>query len=265
MIRGRYRRLLIQDVGNGVLRLTMNRPDHLNAVDETMHAELAEVFPRIAADRKTRVVVLTGAGRAFSAGGDLDWLGELSGLAAYRKVMREAFAIISGIVNLPQPVVAAVNGPAVGLGANMALFCDISIMVDSGYLADPHVPNVGIVAGDGGAVIWPLLIGHTRAKQYLFSGARVDAQTAARLGLVTMAVGDLELPDRVNEWATRLTNGPSFALQLTKQLINRQLNEAIQSSLQASLAFEGLSFHSSDHREALQAIRERRKPIFRGG
>lgn len=247
-----------------MLRLVMNRPEHMNAVDKIMHAELAAVFPRIGADQKIRVVVLTGAGRAFSSGGDLDWLGELNGLAAYMDVMREGFAIISGIVNLPQPVIAAVNGPAVGLAANMALFCDVSIMAESAYLADPHVPNVGIVAGDGGAVIWPLLVGHARAKHYLFSGERVGARKAEQIGLVTMAVADSELEDRVNQSAARLANGPAVALQLTKQMVNRQLNEAIQRTLETSLAVEGLSFHSSDHREALQAMRERRKPKFRG-
>jgi enoyl-CoA hydratase/carnithine racemase len=259
-----YRRLLLVDGGDHVLRLVMNRPEQLNAVDELMHRELAAVFPRIAADRKIRVVVLTGAGRAFSAGGDLDWLGRLSELDAYRKVMREGFAIISGIVNLPQPVIAAINGPAVGLAANMALFADLSIMAESAYLADPHVPNVGVVAGDGGAVIWPLLVGHARAKRYLFSGERVAARTAEQIGLVTMAVADQQFEEKVVEWSRRLSTGPTTAIQLTKQMINRQLNHAIQQTLEASLAVEGLSFHSADHHEALSAMRARRKPAFRG-
>jgi enoyl-CoA hydratase len=264
VLKGAFRSLLLDASGDGVLRVVMNRPDQLNAVDKVMHAELAALFPRIAADDKIRAVVLTGAGRAFSAGGDLDWLSELSGLSAYKKVMREGFAIISGIVNLPQPVIAAINGPAVGLAANMALFSDLSIMAESAYLADPHVPNVGIVAGDGGAVIWPLLVGHARAKRYLFSGERVDARTAEQIGLVSMWVADSEFEGKVTEWARRLADGPSVAIQLTKQMVNRQLNQAIQQTLEASLAVEGLTFHSADHREALSALRERRKPVFRG-
>ena len=137
-------------------------------------------------------------------------------------------------------------------------------MAEGTCLADPHVTNAGIAACDGGAVIWLLLIGHARAKQFIFAGERVGAQKAAEIGLVNMTVADSDLENHASDWALRLANGISVALQFTKQMVNRQLNEAIQRTLDVSLAIEGLSFQSWDHKGALSAIPEKRKPTFRG-
>jgi enoyl-CoA hydratase/carnithine racemase len=244
--------------------VVLNHPEHLNAIDEVMHSELATVFHELGAEKDVRVVVLTGAGRAFSAGGDLEFLTGLSQLSAYRRVMQEGLDIINGILDLPQPIIAAINGPAIGLAANIALCCDISIMSENAYISDPHVPNVGLAAGDGGAVIWPMLIGHSRAKRYLFSGERVNAKTAEQMGLVTLTAPAAEFAALVDEWAMRLASGPTVAIELTKRMVNSQLKAVVQQTLEASLAMEGLSLQSKDHKRALRALKNRKRPTFAG-
>jgi enoyl-CoA hydratase len=248
-----------------VLTITLNRPEQLNAVNAVMHAELPEALGRIAGDSAVRAVVLTGAGRAFNAGGDFDFTRRMMDDPVHRRrILLEAYDIVQKIVNLPQPIIAAVNGPAIGLGATLALFCDMAIAGQQAFLSDPHVPGMGVAAGDGGAVIWPLLIGHQRAKQYLLTGDRVDATTAAEIGLINMVVPDSELQKVSIDWAKRFASGPSLAVQYTKQMVNRHVNDAILKVLDASLAVEALCFVTEDAKEALTAWGEKRTPVFKG-
>lgn len=247
-----------------VLQITMNRPDKLNAVDEVMHEELARVFVDASADPDSDIVVLTGAGRAFSAGGDIGWMQKMiEQPAAFEKTAREGKQIVHTLLACEKPVVARVHGPATGLGATLALFCDVIFMADSAQIGDPHV-SVGFVAGDGGAVIWPQLIGYARAKEYLMTGKLMPAAEAARIGLVNHSVPAAELDARVAQFIQELSSGAIKAIKWTKMSVNIGLQQLANTILDASLAYEGLSNLTQDHQEAVNAFREKRKPVFTG-
>ncbi len=177
---------IVVNKDNGVATLTLNRPDARNAVSPRMHTELAEIWPHVAADPEIDVIILTGAGKAFCAGGDVKALD--AGAFKHRGSMTyEARQLITGLLEVEQPIIAAINGDAIGLGATIALFCDITVAAETARIADPHV-RVGLVAGDGGAVIWPHLVGPNRAKEFLMRGNMLSGTEAARLGLVNYAV-----------------------------------------------------------------------------
>jgi enoyl-CoA hydratase len=247
-----------------VLAVTMNRPDVLNAVNATLHTELARVFYDVAADSETDIIVLTGAGRAFCAGGDVDWLqGAIDDPARFEQVAVEAKQIIFGLLDCEKPVICRLNGDAVGLGATLALFCDIIIASDDARIGDLHV-NVGLSAGDGGAIIWPQLIGYPRAKEFLMTGKLISGAEAAALGLVNYAVPPNELDARVAKMVGKLEAGATQAVRLTKVSVNVGLKQLAHSMMDASIAYESLTNFSADHQEGLNAFRERRKPSFTG-
>lgn len=247
-----------------VLTLTLNQPDKLNAVSEQMHTELASVFIDASDDPDSDVIVLTGAGRAFSAGGDIEWMqSAIENPASFDCTVTEAKRIIFSLLDCEKPVIARVNGHATGLGATIALFCDVIFAADTAKIGDPHV-SVGLTAGDGGAVIWPQLIGYARAKEFLFTGDLIQAPEAARMGLINRSVPAGELDTHVDAFADRLAAGAQYAIRTTKMSVNIGLKQLAHSILEASLAFETLSNRSDDHREAVAAFREKRKPAFRG-
>lgn len=251
------------DVGleAGVLTITLDRPDHLNAVNERLHEELTTVF-RAAADSEARVVVLTGAGEAFSAGGDIAEMNErVDNAAAFRQTLREAQRIVEDILALEQPLVAKVNGDATGLGATLALFCDVVLMSEDARIGDPHV-QVALVAGDGGAVIWPLLTSLNTAKELLMTGDLVSAEEAEELGLVNHAVPTAELDDRTDEIVESLATGPQAAIRYTKKTLNTWLELGSTLALQRGLAFEGISQQHPDHATAVEAFLEGESPEF---
>lgn len=258
-----YRTLRV-DQDSGVVTVTLNRPEKLNAIDGVLHAELATIFADLARDPSARATVLTGAGRAFSAGGDADWFGIVrEDAAVWRRVQWEAKRIIHDLLDLEIPVVAAVNGPATGLGATLALFCDTIFMADGARIGDPHV-KMGVVAGDGGAVIWPWLVGPARAKEYLMTGDLLTAQEAERIGLVNhVTEADKCLP-AAQAFARRLAEGPTLAVKWTKACVNKLLKDAVNLVLDASLALEAQTFGTEDHREAVRAFAEKRPPRFGG-
>src|SRR6202023_721103 len=203
--------------------IELNRPEQRNAASEALHTALAGVWDRLAADDQVRAVVLTGRGRAFSAGGDFHVMTRVQRDEAFREQnIAEARSIISDMVRCPVPVVAAVNGPAVGLGCSLALLSDLVLMAEGAYLADPHV-QVGLVAGDGGALVLPLIVGLARAKELLFLGERVSAGEALRLGMVNRVVPGDKLLDEALEVAHRLAALPARALQDTKHAGNLHL------------------------------------------
>lgn len=171
---------------NKILTLAFNRPDSLNAINAELHTELSHIFADIAHDQETEVVILTGKGRAFCAGGDIKWFQDMTG-PQLDALFTEARKIIIDMLEVEQPIIAAINGPATGLGATLALFCDVIYAAENARIGDPHV-RVGVVAGDGGAIIWPWLVGAARAKEFLMTGDLVSAEEAERIGLVNHVV-----------------------------------------------------------------------------
>lgn len=241
-----------------VFRIEIDQGD-LNLVDGTMHEELAEVFTD-AYESDTRVVVLTGEGRAFSAGGDVRWMQNwIDDPEYFEEVAREGEEIIENLVNIEVPVIARINGDATGLGATIALCCDIVVASKEVRIGDPHV-RVGLAAGDGGAVIWPLLVGLNKAKEFLITGKLVEASEAEDIGLVNHAVPSDELDETVDEIIEEITTLPQPAVKYSKMAANVWLQEGVTKILRQSLALESMSARSADHREAVEAFIEGRDP-----
>jgi enoyl-CoA hydratase len=242
----------------GAVRIVrMNRPEALNAASPELHRRLATVWDELAADPGCAAVVLTGNGRAFSAGGDLDVLARMNTDIEFRTLMlTESRQIVQGMVSFPAPVIAAVNGPAVGLGCSLAGMADIVIMDESAYLADPHV-SVGLVAADGGALTWPALTSLVRAKEYLFTGDRIPAEQAVQLGLANRVVPDGESVDAAIELAERMAKQPRQALRDTKRALNKQLERAVLEVLDFAVAAEAISSASDEHRAIVERMRKK--------
>jgi enoyl-CoA hydratase len=256
-----YQHLLFERRANGVLLITINRPDRLNATDEVLHNELCRVWPDVSVDPETRVAVITGAGRAFSAGGDLSMV--QSQVGNFRKVaaiMEEARSIVHNIIECEKPVISAINGVAVGAGLAVALMADISIMAEEARITDGHI-RLGVGAGDHAAIIWPLLCGMAKAKYYLLTADFIDGREAERIGLVSRCVpGDRLLPTAL-EVAEKLATGPQLAIRWTKRALNNWLRQA-GPIFDASLALEMLNFFDEDVAEGAAAILEKRPPRF---
>ncbi|QKC99934.1 enoyl-CoA hydratase/isomerase family protein [Mesorhizobium sp. NZP2298] len=259
----RYETLKIERHGR-LLTVIMNRPESLNATDALMHEELADVFYEINCDLSSDVVVLTGAGRGFCAGGDINWMQDMiDNPDMFEKTGREAKRIIFSMLELEKPLIAKMNGHATGLGATIALSCDVIFASEKAKIGDPHV-SVGFVAGDGGPAIWPQLIGHVRAKEYLMSGELIPAQKAAEMGLINYAVPAESLDEKVDEYVRKLLNGATKAIRWSKVATNIELKRVVHGVMDASLAYEALSNLTADHQEAVSAFREKRKPVFTG-
>ncbi len=239
-----------------VLTVSLSRPQALNAVNATLHTELSRVFAEIAADASVDAVVLTGEGRAFSAGGDLEWFRRITP-QQLDTLFVEARKIIVDLVDLPQPIVAAVNGVSAGLGTTLALFCDVVYAAEGARLSDPHV-GIGVTAGDGGAAIWPLLVGPARAKQYLLTGDSLSATEAERIGLVSRVLPGEQLQGEAQALAQRLARGSRIAIRSTKASVNRLVRDAVQQVLDSSLAWEKECFSSEFHKQALEAFATKR-------
>jgi enoyl-CoA hydratase len=258
-----YGGVLFERLG-AVLRVTIDNPrSELNTVDAELHAELARLFRELRREDEARAIILTGSGRAFSAGGDFGWFGRIDDIAEIEKVRRDGKQIVWDLLDLEVPIVAAVNGPAIGLGASLALLCDVILMADTATIADPHV-RVGIVAGDGGAAIWPLAVGPARAKQYLLTGDSVPALEAERIGLVNRVVPADRLQEEALTFAERLAAGAPLAIRHTKIAVNKLVKEALNVAFDYSTAAEMLTMASADHKEAVKAIKEKRTPVFKG-
>ena len=251
-------------VADRVATLTLQSGEKFNGVNWQMHHELGSIFNDLAHDECVDVIVLTGAGNAFCAGANLQWLKQqLDEPPTPRDTRHGGRAIVLGMLDCPKPIVARVNGDAIGLGATLALLADIVIAVDTARIADPHV-RIGLVAGDGGALIWPLLIGYARAKEFLLTGNSVTAPDAARMGLINYAVPAHEIDGTVARFVRQLASGAPMAIQFTKAATNIPLRQAVESVLESSLAFESLTLRSQDVREGVAAFLERREPRFTG-
>lgn len=230
---------------DGPLRIiTLNRPDALNAVDDALHTGLARLWPRLSEDRDARAAVLTGRGKAFSAGGDFTYLAELGRDTALReKTIAHGRDIVLGMARCRVPVVAAVNGPAVGLGCSLVALSDMVYMAEKAYLADPHV-QVGLVAADGGPLTWPLHTSLLLAKEYALTGARISAERAREMGLANHIVEDPMAEALAS--AKRMAEMPQQAVESTKRLLNMQLEQAVQRTLDFATTAENQSFQTDD-------------------
>jgi enoyl-CoA hydratase len=257
-----YEAIRFERIGD-VLRVILDNPrNELNAVDAGMHAELQRLFEELKREDAARAVILTGAGRAFSAGGDFGWMSSIRP-EDFAGMLREGKQIVWNLLDVEVPIIAAVNGPAVGLGATLALLCDVIFMAEEAKLADPHV-RVGIVAGDGGAVAWPLAVGPAVAKRYLLTGDSLTAADAQRLGLINEVVPADGLQDAALSIAERLALGAPLAVRYTKLAVNQLVKQAMTTAFDYSTALEVLTFASADHREALRALSEKQQPRFSG-
>ncbi|ADV01016.1 enoyl-CoA hydratase [Alicycliphilus denitrificans] len=262
----RYQYLSIQ-CDNGIATLMLNQPDNRNAIHAEMHAELEHVWLDLQADPQVNVIVLTGAGKIFSAGGDIKRMinrfGTDEGWQTSLAIPASTKRLFQGILEVEKPIVAAINGDAVGLGATLALFCDATVIAEGAKFGDSHV-KVGLVAGDGGAVIWPILVGPNRAKEFLMRGKLMSGKDAHAMGLVNHVAPAEQVLESAMQIARELNALPPLAVRWTKLSVNKWIKQQLNLILDASIAYEMLSINSQDHHEAAKAFLEKRAPVFKG-
>lgn len=257
----KYTKLRTDTPADGVLRITISEPRRRNAVDMTGHRELAEIWRDVDRDASVRAVVVRGEGEAFSAGGDLSMIEEMTRDHATRlRVFAEARDIVYNVLNCSKPVVSAIQGPAVGAGLAVALLADISVAGRNARIIDGHT-RLGVAAGDHAAIIWPLLCGLAKAKYHLLLCEPVTGAEAERMGLVSLCVDDDQVHDKAMEIAVKLAAGSQEAIRLTKYSLNNWLRMA-GPAFDASLAMEFLGFTGPDVQEGVRALREKRPPVF---
>ncbi len=260
------------EVADRVATLTINRPDRLNAVNGPLHHELEQIWIDLGADSDVNAIIFTGAGRAFCAGGDVKGMAEggfagsegaKKGKGRGRGAIQAANGrrLVENMLDVEQPIIGAINGDAVGLGATLALLCDITVVSEKARFADTHV-KVGVVAGDGGAVIWPLLIGPHRAKEFLMRGNFINGTEAERIGMVNYAVAPEQVMAKSKELAQELADGPTYAIRWSKLAVNKWLKEQANLIMDTGLAYEMMTFKTWHHEEAVKAFVEKRKPNF---
>jgi len=260
----RYHSLKI-NTADRVTTITINRPEAKNAINAELHHEFTTVWSDVDTDPDTDVIVLQGSGGSFCAGGDLNWLlgkaGDtvkaISGNKQNRRITHE-------MLSVEKPIVAKVDGPAIGLGCSLALMCDFVYATERSVFADPHV-SVGLVAGDGGALLWPQLIGYARARRYLLTGDRIKAAEAANMGLITQSVADAaELDVVADAMVQRMLGGAKFAIQFTKASINAGLRQAAVAVVDRAAAFESMTMLTEDVKIAISAFLNKETPQFEG-
>jgi enoyl-CoA hydratase len=254
------------DISDKVATVTINRPEARNAINQRLIRELRTIWDDLADDMSVSAVLLTGAGQFFSVGGDVKAMSERPG----GDVLEEGEVhdpmisrrIVNRLLELDKPIVCAINGDAIGLAATIALLCDITVMSEDARIGDTHVSRVGLVAGDGGTVVWPLLIGVNKAKEFLMRGTLIKGHEAQRIGLVNHSVPAAGVLEEAHKIASELAHGPTWAIRWTKLSINQVVKERVNHLLEASMALEQVTFETADHREATKAFKERRKPVF---
>ena len=256
-----YQHFLFERHDHGVLLITLNRPEVYNAANEQMHADLARIWTDVARDDQTRVAVVTGAGKAFSSGGDLAMVQRQAGnYELTTRMLSEMSDLVYNLVNCEKPVISAINGVAVGAGLVVALLADISICASDARLGDGHV-RLGVAAGDHAAIIWPLLCGMARSRYYLMTGEMVNGAEAERIGLVSKALPREDVLPEALRIAQHLATGSQLAIRLTKRALNSWLRTA-GPIFDQSAAYEMLTFMGDDVKEGVSALREKRPPRF---
>lgn len=256
-----FQHLSIDRRSDGVVVVTLDRPDVLNAANVRMHREMSQVWSVIDEDEDARVALVTGSGRAFSAGGDLDMIEEMTvDRQALLTQWRDAGAIVEEMLAAKKPIVSAINGVAVGAGLAVALLADVSIVGSSARLSDGHT-RLGVAAGDHAVLLWPLLCGMAKAKYYLLTADFIDGPEAERIGLVSRCVPDDEVMPHALSVAQRLAKGSANAIQWTKRSLNNWMRQSLPIFGEA-LALEMLGFAGPEADEGLKAVREKREPEF---
>lgn len=256
-----YKRLLFERFDNGVLLVTINRPEKYNAADEQMKFELTQVWLDVNVDPETRVAVITGAGKAFSAGGDIGKEGQVAGdYTRIAQSLEGARDLVLNMLNCDKPIISAINGVAVGAGLATALMADISIIGEEVRFTDGHM-RMGVVAGDHATMIWPLLCGMAKAKYYLLTADFIDGREAERIGLVSKCVPLADLIPESLKLADRIAKNSPNAVKWTKRSLNNWLHQA-RPIFESSLAHEMLTFFSEDMKEGVTAIADKRDPVF---
>ncbi len=256
-----FRHILFEKRDPHILWMTLNRPETLNAANARLHTELVEVWKTVERDPETHVVVVTGAGRAFSAGGDLQLVEN-----AYRdydeivRILDEARDLVYNMLHCSKPIITAINGAAVGAGLVVALLADVSIAAESARLADGHV-RMGVAAGDHAAIVWPLLVGMAKAKYYLMTSEFISGAEAERIGLVSLCVPDADLLDKAQAVAHNLATGPRHAIRFTKRALNQWLLNA-GPIFDHSLALEMMGFFAEDMMAGVDGLRRKQRPLY---
>ena len=249
---------------NRVLRAVITSDHPVNGVDAIMHDELATVFYDLQRDSESDIIVLTAQGRAFCAGGDFDWFDEqIQDTSKFRAIAWDAKRIVNSLLEMEKPIICRLNGAAAGLGATIALLCDIIVADDKAVIGDPHV-KVGLVAGDGGALIWPQLIGFAKAKELLMTGDLLSAKEAKELGLINYALPTDKVDTKVEELIAKLQGNPRWAVRWTKTVANIPLRALSAQIMDASIGWESVSNIHKDRKEAVDAFREKRTPRLTG-
>lgn len=263
----KYAFLKVEVDESGIAVLTMNDAEKLNSIGPEQHREMEDIWLDLARDESINVIVLTGAGRAFSAGGNVKAMAERAGtefgLEYALRVPQNTLRLFEHMLLVPQPIIAAVNGDAIGLGMTLALMADMSLVADDAKLGDTHI-RVGLVAGDGGAVIWPLIVGPQRAKEFLMRGKLIKGAEAAAMNLVNYAYPKDQLLAEAINVATEIAAQPLWAVRWSKAAVNKQIKAALNQVLELSIAYESLTMLTMDYKEAVTAFAEKRKPAFKG-
>ena len=254
--------LAFEHRANGVLLITINRPEVMNATNARLHWELTKIWAVVDEDPKTKVAVITGAGdKAFSAGGDLDWItGMVGNPREINNVMKEAADIVYNMMACEKVIISAINGVAVGAGLAVAMLADISIMSETARITDGHV-KLGVGAGDHAAIVWPLLCGMAKAKYYLLTADFLDGKEAERIGLVSVCCPQAELMTRAFKVADKLAAGSQTAIRFTKKSLNNWMHVA-RPIFDNSLALEMLCFLGEDAPHGVAAVRDKHAPEF---
>ena len=263
----KYPMMKVEKSANGITVVKFNNPEELNAFSGTMHRQVEDIFVDLADDPEVNIIILTGEGKAFSAGGNVKAMAERAGTQEAWKhtsgIFYSAKRIIENILNCPKPTIAAVNGAAMGLGASVALACDVQVISETASFADTHV-RVGLVAGDGGTVIWPLLIGPNRAKDFLMRGKIIKGAEAERIGLVNYCAPADQVMAKAMEVANDLNSLPPLAVRWTKVSVNKMMKQQFNLIMDAAIAYEMLSMVSNDHKAAAQSFVDKQKPVYKG-
>ncbi|EQA98441.1 enoyl-CoA hydratase [Sphingobium wenxiniae] len=257
--------LIKVELDGAALRIKLNNPEKRNIITDPVNEQLADAFQAASFDNRVRVVVLSGEGKSFCGGGDFAQMKrKVDDPGLFFKGLWGSRRIVNAVLDCPKPTVAKLHGHAMGLGATLPLLCDLVIAVDDTKIADPHV-NIGLVAGDGGSLIWPQQMGYAKARKFLLLGEPILGKEASDLGLIAESAPTFEAMEEIAErWVAKLANGASNAIYGTKTAINMPLRQLAQPMMDLGMAYEGLSNISKDHAEAIDAILEKRAPTFTG-